>query len=370
MSGANPPANPSQGATVETAAADIERLLDRESGNPAGRRSADAPRRAAAPAAADPPRQPPEPAQPETPPTPEAEDDVEVDDDAADRDAEDGTDADDADDEGEDGAEEEASDEAEAAPDDTPRFTVKVDGKEQKVSLKELTESYHRTADYTRKTTSLAREREAFQAHEQQVRKEREQYQQLLPALAQQLQELQQPNIDWEQLYQQNPAEYVRQQALKREIDDRLAANSMEQHRLQTIAANEQRQQHARLLLTEREQLHAAMPQWKDAEAWKQARERIRTYGLEKGWTDEQLGGVTDHRAVLTLWHAMRGEEMERQLKQKPVPRPAQHPVAQPPRPGPSTVRRSTQTPLARAKQRLSRTHSLADAAKAIERLL
>ncbi len=43
--------------------------------------------------------------------------------------------------------------------DGQPRYTVKVDGEEQEVTLDELVRGYQRNADYTRKTMKVAEER-------------------------------------------------------------------------------------------------------------------------------------------------------------------------------------------------------------------
>lgn len=48
-----------------------------------------------------------------------------------------------------------------------PRYKVKVDGKEQEVSLEELTKGYMRQADYTRKTQELAERRKQVQQYQQ-----------------------------------------------------------------------------------------------------------------------------------------------------------------------------------------------------------
>jgi hypothetical protein len=85
------------------------------------------------------------------------------------------------------------------------KFTVKVDGKEVEVSLEELQKGYSRTEDYTRKTQALAQERKAAQAELESVRTERAQYSQLLTALQAQLQDAQQPNVDMDRLYNEDP---------------------------------------------------------------------------------------------------------------------------------------------------------------------
>ena len=98
------------------------------------------------------------------------------------------------------------------------------DGKTDRVPESELAKSYLRVRDYTQKTMALAEERKAAQAEHEQVRTERAQYAQLLPALVEQYQQLVSPLIDWDRLFQENPAEYVRQQAIHRDLTERTEA--------------------------------------------------------------------------------------------------------------------------------------------------
>ena len=144
--------------------------------------------------------------------------------------------------EGEDeGAVEEEATAEEEAPQQTDPLdqivTVKVDGKEQEVTLREALNGYSRTADYSRKTMELAEQRKAMQAEFQAVQEERQQYAQLLTALSGQLQSLQPAEPDWETLYREDPLEYVRQKDLYRERQEKLVAAHSEMQRIQQLQA-------------------------------------------------------------------------------------------------------------------------------------
>jgi hypothetical protein len=144
-------------------------------------------------------------------------------------------------------------------------FSVKVDGKEVEVTLDELQKGYSRTQDYTRKTQQIAEVRKQTEAELQAVRAEREQYAQLLSALEAQVQQVAQPNIDWDRLYQEDPIEWVRQREVMRENQEKSAAIQSEQQRLAQLSQQEQAQFMQQRLQQEQEALLAAIPDWKDA---------------------------------------------------------------------------------------------------------
>jgi len=270
-----------------------------------------------------------------------------------------------------DAGEEEADAEGEDSEDGSPKprfFTVKLpDGKTEQVPEEELVRGYQRTRDYTQKTMVLAEARKALEQHYEAVRTERQQYAQLLPALVEQYKQLAAPEIDWERLYHDNPAEYVRQQAIRRDLQDRQNAAAEEQQRLYAISQREAQEERHRLLQTERQAVGELVPAWRDEAAWNKARLAARNYAADLGYSDADIATVTDHRAVMILWQAAQYAAMAKQGR--PVPQPQQTRQATAPDPGPHPLRRrvSEQT---RAKQRLAQTHSVRDAAAVIRGLL
>jgi hypothetical protein len=345
--------NPTEVGSLETAAADIGKILAREGNQgPAPRRE---PRSDPAPRGTE--RDPP--AEPEPEETlPEAEDETEE----VDAEAED------------DAGDDEAPDDEEGDDEPQPRermVTVTLpDGKTDRVPESELAKSYLRVRDYTQKTMALAEERKAAQAEYEQVRTERAQYAQLLPALVEQYQQLVSPPIDWDRLFQENPAEYVRQQAIHRDLTERTEAAKQEGFRLFKLAEAEQQKAHVELLKRERQLMGELVPAWKDEGNWNKARAAARDYARDLGYTDEQIGTVTDHRAVMVLWQAAQYAAMVKRGRAVPLP-PASTRVTTPaaPEPGTNTVRRRT-SEMTRNKQRLAKTGSVRDAAAVIRGLL
>jgi hypothetical protein len=245
-------------------------------------------------------------------------------------------------------------------------FSVKVDGKEVEVTLDELQKGYSRTQDYTRKTQQIAEVRKQTEAELQAVRAEREQYAQLLSALESQVQQVAQPNIDWDRLYQEDPIEWVRQREVMRENQEKSAAIQSEQQRLAQLSQQEQAQFMQQRLQQEQEALLAAIPDWKDAKKAQAEKALLVEFGQKIGFTPDELKSVVDHRAVLMLRKAaLYDQMMSKRGNIKPVtnngPRPA--------KPG-AAGRVSNTTEAVRAQQRVAKTGRVDDAANAIFQLL
>jgi len=86
----------------------------------------------------------------------------------------DGEDAEDSEEEGGEPESDDEDDEEGDAENEDDSYTVKVDGKEIRVSRKELLSSYQRQADYTKKSMALAEERKSHEAELTSVRQERQ----------------------------------------------------------------------------------------------------------------------------------------------------------------------------------------------------
>jgi hypothetical protein len=244
--------------------------------------------------------------------------------------------------------------------------TVKIDGQEQQIPLKEAIAGYQRQADYSRKTAQVSEMRKQIEVQAQQVQMERAQYAQLLTALQQQLAETVQQEPDWEKLYESDPLEYVRQKDLHRERQERLMAATHEQQRVMTLMQEQQAQQLRLVVQKGREKLTEAVPAWKDPQRFEQDRVKLRQYAQKLGFAEEEISQVYDPRAVVALHKAMRYDEI---MAKRPQPNPQNGP--RPMRPGsPTTAPARKTSEITRQKQRLAQTGSIKDAAKLFESLI
>lgn len=247
--------------------------------------------------------------------------------------------------------------------------TVKVNGKDAQVPLKEAIAGYQRQADYSRKTMELAEARRAVIAEAEQVIQERQVYSQLLNALDQQLRESAPREPDWESLKMTDPLEYAIQREEWRERQERQVAIHMERQRLMQISALTEQEVLRSQVQEEAQILAEKLPPAKDPKQWDTTRKALREYGKTLGYSDEELSMAYDHRAVVALYKAYKYDQLMRKKDSVVAARPAPS--------GPKQIRAgSSNTPprrvteITRAKQRLAKTGSVRDAAAIFEKLL
>lgn len=273
-------------------------------------------------------------------------------------------------DESEEVSEDEVEGEEEEAEEEAPepeKYIVKVDGKELEVTKDELLRGYQREADYTRKTQKLAEERRMVESEFQQVRVEREQYANILGQLEQKLRELSPAEPDWEQLEKQDPTEYARQWTNHQRRQQQQAAIYAEQARLMQLQQAEQTKAMQERLLDEANRVKELIPEWRSPDRAKEDGKALIEYGQKLGFSEQELGNVTDARALVALYKAWKFDQMmskkpELQAKIKKAPRMAT--------PGSANTVSPKGSELKSAKQRLASTGSVKDAAALFEKFI
>jgi hypothetical protein len=248
-----------------------------------------------------------------------------------------------------------------------PKYKAKVDGEEVEVDVDELVNGYQRHADYTKKSQALAEQRKAVEAerqHLEQVKQERQAYAQKLQALDQFLTQ-QNKGEDLEVLKETDPIGYAVKVAERTERDKQLAVVRAEQQRIAQQQQAEQQQALQKHISSESEKLTALIPDLATPKG-DEIRKQIREYAKSQGWTDQELSSVYDHRAVVTLYRAMKFEQLQ---KSKPE---IQKKVSQ----APKMLKAGTSAPPTQSQQekqvmqRLRQTGKVQDAARAFERFL
>lgn len=293
-------------------------------------------------------------------PDTDVEDEPHVDDEESDTDDE--ADGDNAAVEGDD-VDDEENDDSNAPP---PKlYRVKVNGEEIEVPEDELVKGYSRTQDYTRKTQEAAELRKQAEAETAAARSEREQLAAQLTTLQQALQQMTPAEPDWDQLRAEDPEHfadvYAAWQIHQRRLSDLDAAR---QDAVQKVLAD-RHQQHMSYLQAEKAKLVEAIPEWKNPDVAKKEAAALREYAKSKGYSDDEINAVSDHRVMLLLRNAMRYERAE-------ANRPALRQKVEKVRaatPGTKDTGRKAVTDVTRQRQRLSKTHSVQDAAALIEML-
>lgn len=246
-----------------------------------------------------------------------------------------------------------------------PRYKVKAAGEEVEVELDELIKGYQQGTDYTKKSQALAEQRKAIEAeriHLEQVKQERQAYAQKLQALDSFLTQ-QNRGVDLDVLKETDPIGYAVAVAEQNQREKQLAVVRQEQQR---IAQQQQAEQQASLqnhLRQESEKLVSLIPELATPQG-DAVRKQIRDYAKSVGWTDQELSSVYDSRAVVSLYKAMKYEQLQ---KSKPE-------VTKKLQAAPKMMRSGTSAPPTKSSQdkqvmqRLRETGKVTDAARAFER--
>lgn len=250
-----------------------------------------------------------------------------------------------------------------------PKYRVKVSGEEVEVSLDELLNGYSRTADYQKKTQSLAEQRKAVEAERvkiQEAAKTRETYAQRLQVIEQLLQQ-QSQGEDLSALKTEDPIAYAVAMAEKVERDKQLQAVQIERQRVQQEQMAHQQALLQKHMQAEQQKLVEAIPDFKDDVKAEVVRRDIRNYAKSIGFTDQELSQVYDSRAVLALYKAAQYDKL---MANKGA---ATKKVATAPktiRPGTSNPQSSENEAVKKERARLRQSGNKKDAARLFERFL
>ena len=201
--------------------------------------------------------------------------------------------------------------------------TIEVDGEEK--TIEELRSGFLRQKDYTRKTQELAEGRKAVEAQYQEIERERAEYAQLLPAMAERIQQAAEQEPDWDTLYDTDPvmaAKAERQWRKEQEARTaQLQAVQAEQQRMQQIAAQKQQQMQQSYLEQQRHILPDIIPEWRDKKVAATEATQIRDFLLGEGFSEQDVSGMSNATLVKLARKAMlydRGETRANEVKAKP----------------------------------------------------
>jgi hypothetical protein len=215
--------------------------------------------------------------------------------------------------EGEEPAEEapaEEAEEAEEAPEGETKeekevrlLKLKIDGMEQDVPEEEVKSGYLRQKDYTRKTQELAEERKATAAERAELRQVTERYLTNIQAIQEALDGLssvQEPDWDAE-AKSSTPEEFTRKWNAWKKGAEQRAILQAEQAAAQELREKETKREREARLAQEWEKLGEVIPEWKDPEKGKVLREDLSAYAKSLGFSDDDIGNIEDHRALVIL---------------------------------------------------------------------
>ena len=187
--------------------------------------------------------------------------------------------------------------------DSTPepeRYTVKIDGQDQDVTLDDLKNSYLRQSDYTKKTQNLAEQRRQIENINATIQQERKVLSENLKATQQFLENgmVQQPDVS---LLESDPVTYMKQKDAFEKHQAVLNQVKQEQINIQTQEQNDLIQNYQKNLEQEKVRLTEYIPEWKNQDVATKEKNNIVTYAKRVGFTPEELNSASDARAINVL---------------------------------------------------------------------
>ena len=225
----------------------------------------------------------------------------------------------------EDSEESEVEEEITEEEDDTPwLYTVKINGEEVEVTEEELLKGYSRQQDYTRKTQELGEYRrqldEAGQFYQQEVAKTQEARQQYINSIANAVQlnlsSLQEyENTDWERLKTEDKEEYLTKRDEYREAQANLQKLQQQHNQESQRQAQEHQQQFAQWAQEEHGKMVQMIPDWGVPEKQKAIATELRDFAYTKGFSEDEVKQLFDHRSIIILMQAKAWEDDQRRAR-------------------------------------------------------
>ena len=189
-----------------------------------------------------------------------------------------------------------------------PVYTVTIDGTDYEVTQDELIQGYQRNADYTRKTQELAAEKQQSSDFVERSKKDVEtklaRLDQLNQAAQSQLQQ-EYAQIDFEKLYEEDPAEAARLEHKMRKKNEQLQQVQRQTQELQT-------QEFSKYLEEQQKQLSVKVPEMNHPEKGSEFKKQMRNYLSSVGFNNQEIDSVYDHRYVLLVKDAMNYRNLQK----------------------------------------------------------
>ena len=253
---------------------------------------------------------------------------------------------------------------------ETPQnYTVKVDGKDVEVTLEELQAGYSRQADYTRKSQVLAEQRKQMEEELNATQQERQRYSSQLEQFTKdadsKLDEFK--SVDWTKLKEDDPMEYALKRDQYRELQESKRMVEEEQQNLADKQQTEMQQKWQEELTRQQEIMAQRLPEFVDPDKGPKLKQAIKTFAMNKGFTEQEVNSLIDARSVDVLHKAMLYENLLdakiSKKKAKVVPKVT--------KPGAGTTKGEVNSEKVKQQRaRLRRTGKVGDAAKLLEGLI
>lgn len=186
---------------------------------------------------------------------------------------------------------------------------------------------------FTQKTQEIAEHRKALESVIQETQTAGEtnirNLEQLLAVAAPEIEKFR--DIDWQRLAQEQPADYVRLSAERDALRNRYGTIQGEIRRVSAQVEQAKAYQFAQIKQAEYQKLIEALPDFGDPQKAPQKVAEMRVWLNAKGFTDQEIGQVVDHRVLLVVDEAMRADRAREVRRQAETKRNGAAPQVQPP---------------------------------------
>lgn len=205
-------------------------------------------------------------------------------------------------------AQDEAQEDIQNESSEEPTYQVKVQGQTMEVTLDELLQGYQREADYTRSKQDLSLEKsrldQTLQRSQSEINQKLAKLNELNSAAQAQLQQ-EYANIDFERLYEDDPAE-----ASKLEHKMRKRADNLQRIHYETQQA--QQEELARFVQDEQSKMLSLIPEFNDPNKASALRNDMKSYLSRQGFKDQEINSIYDSRQVMLIRDALAYDKIRR----------------------------------------------------------
>ena len=118
-------------------------------------------------------------------------------------------------------------------------------------------------------------------------------------------------NIDWERLKLEDREEYLTKRDDYRQAQEQIEGLKQEHHAAAEKQQVEMQEQHKRVWAEEHQKMSQAIPDWKDDEKRMAISKAVGEYALARGYTQEELNQLVDHRSIIMLMKAKAYEDIQ-----------------------------------------------------------
>jgi len=193
---------------------------------------------------------------------------------------------------------------------------TKIDGQEGKAKFSDLLKSYQLQGHVDKQVREAAEIRKAAQEQAQTIQQQLQVQQAVIGKIAEakaiEAEIGRYQSIDWNGLYDSDPAQAVKLDKQMRDLHQKHQHVVGEINQASQYVTQKQQQQRQAMLQEEHQALLKAAPEWSDPDVATKEKQAIAADLKARGYTDSDIQGLADHKAVLLARDAM----LYRQLKQ------------------------------------------------------